>query len=119
MEPKMNELDDAAFADKFLKALPTTALSSSLEARLLADFDRLALGHRRGWMARFADGWSELLLPGAPRWQPASLLALSLVIGLAAGAFVPSQTTVTTTTTADQTLIVADTSSVMDLYKDL
>jgi hypothetical protein len=114
----MNEFDDAAFADKFLKALPTTAVSPSLEARLLADFDRLALGHREGWMARFADGWSELLWPGAPRWQPVSLLALSLVVGLAAGAFVPSQTAVTTTN-ADQTLVVADTSSVMDLYKDL
>jgi hypothetical protein len=114
----MNELDDAAFASKFLKALPTTAVSPSLEQRILADFDHLALGRRNGWMARFAEGWSERLWPGAPLWQPASLLALSLVVGLTAGAFVPSQTTVAGAN-ADQTLVVADTSSVMDLYKDL
>ncbi|MDR3526245.1 MAG: hypothetical protein P4L57_03130 [Rhizomicrobium sp.] len=111
----MNDTDDAAFASKFLKALPTQAVPAALEARILADFDRLALGRGKGWMARFASGWSELLWPGAPLWQPASLLALSLVVGLTAGAFVPSSTAAST----DQTYAVADTSSVMDLYKDL
>ena len=114
----MNELDDAAFADKFLKALPTTAVSPSLEARILADFDHFALGRQESWTARFAARWAERLWPGAPLWQPASLLALSLVLGLTAGAFVPSQTVVATVS-ADQTLVVADTGSVMDLYKDL
>jgi len=114
----MNDVDDTIFAGKLLKALPTEAVSPALERRILADFDRLALGHREGWMARFAAGWGELLWPGAPLWQPASLLALSLVVGLAAGAFVPASTTASSST-ADQSFAIADTSSVMDLYKDL
>jgi len=110
----MDELDNAGFADRLLKALPTTAVSPALEARILADFDRVAHGH--GGMARFAARWADRLWPGAPLWQPVAALALSLVIGLAAGTFVPTSTSSTTT---DQSFAVADTSSVMDLYKDL
>ncbi len=114
----MDALDDAAFAARFLQVLPATAVPPSLERRLLADFDRLAAGRRAGWLTRFAENWAELLWPGAPLWQPASLLALSLVIGLTAGAFVPASTTAASSNT-DQTLVASDTSSVMDLYKDL
>jgi hypothetical protein len=115
MEAEMADVDDAVFAAKLLKSLPTTAVSSSLEARILADFDRLAIGRGEGWAARLVARWSDKLWPGAPLWQPASALALSLIIGLAAGAFVPAATS----STADQSFAVADTSSVMDLYKDL
>ena len=110
----MDELDNAGFAARLLKALPTTAASSSLEARILADFDRVAHGH--GGLARFTLRWADRLWPGVPLWQPATALALSLMIGLAAGTFVPTSTS---STTIDQSFTVADTSSVMDLYKDL
>ncbi len=109
----MNNNDDAVLVGKLLQALPSAAVSPALEARILADFDRLAFARSNGWMAHFAVRWGELLWPGAPLWQPVSLLALSLVVGLTAGAFVPSATA------SDQSFAVADTSSVMDLYKDL
>ena len=112
----MDEKDDAVYAAKLLKALPTTAVSSSLEARILGDFDRLVLGQDHRFAPRLVTRWAERLWPGAPLWQPLSALALSLLIGLAAGTLVPASTQ---TTTTEQSYAVADTSSVMDLYKDL
>jgi len=112
----MDEKVDAAYAAKLLKALPTTAVSSSLEARILGDFDRLMLGQDHRGAQRIVARWAERLWPGAPLWQPLSALALSLLIGLAAGTLVPASTQ---TTTTEQSYAVADTSSVMDLYKDL
>ena len=112
----MDEKDDAAYAAKLLKALPTTAASSSLEARILGDFDRLALGLEHSGVQHLVARWAERLWPGAPLWQPLSALALSLLIGLAAGTLVPASTQ---TTNTEQSYAVADTSSVMDLYKDL
>lgn len=113
----MSEMDDKIFADKLMKALPTVAVPSALEARILADFDRIA-ARRSSGLKGFVEGWAQRLWPGAPLWQPASVLALSLAIGLMAGAFVPSFNSASTATNSDQTL-VADSTSVMDLYKDL
>lgn len=114
----MNEMDDKIFAEKLIKALPTTAVSSALEARILADFDRISARRSRGLIG-FAEGWAARLWPGAPLWQPASVLALSLAIGLMAGAFVPSFNSASTTTASTDQTLVADSTSVMDLYKDL
>jgi hypothetical protein len=111
----MNEMDDKHFADKVLKGLPTVAVSQGLEARILADFDRLSARRPSGVLAMLSHGWSERLWPGAPVWQPISLLALSLIVGLTAGAFLPSPQA---TTSAD-TMLVADSMSVTDFYKDL
>lgn len=114
-ERVMNEMDDKHFADKVLKGLPTVAVSQGLEARILADFDRLAARRHSGFLALFSQGWSERLWPGAPAWQPLSLLALSLIVGLTAGAFLPSPQAATNS----DTLLVADSMSVTDFYKDL
>jgi len=114
----MSEMDDKIFAEKLMKALPTMAVPSALEARILADFDRLA-ARRQGGLMHFVEGWAERLWPGAPLWQPASVLALSLVIGLMAGVFVPSFNSASTTVTNSDQTLVADSTSVMDLYKDL
>ena len=115
---EMTELDDKAFADRLLQGLPTVAVPSALEARLLADFDRIAAAHQPGKAKRLARGWAERLWPGAPVWQPATLLALSLVIGLTAGSFVPSLNSASAVANSDQNL-VSDATFAMDLYKDL
>lgn len=111
----MSKNDDAEFAQEILKSLPTTAVPAALEARILADFDRVAAhrARRAGWFGRIG----EKLWPGAPAWQPASVLALSLAIGLVAGGFVPSPTL--STTASDQVVTAAlDSAPVMDFDKD-
>jgi len=112
---------DAAFVDALMAHLPTTAVPPSLESRILADFDRVAEARKPGAVARWARHWRDRVWPGAPVWQPASLMALSLIIGLVAGAFVPSASlsASTSTTTTDQMLSATDTTSALDMYKDL
>ncbi len=114
--------NDAAFVDALMSHLPTTAVPSSLEARILADFDRIAERNKPGAMKRWMLRWRDRVWPGAPVWQPASLLALSLAIGLAVGAFVPTSSlsaAPTSTANTDQVLSATDTTSALDLYKDL
>ncbi len=106
-------IDDAEFAHEILKVLPTTAVPAALEARLLSDFDRLA--GRRRLPIRLAQ-LGERLWPGAPIWQPASVLALSLIIGLTAGAILPAAGIATTS--SEQVLLAADTAPDLDLDRD-
>lgn len=110
--------DDKAFIDDLRDALPSVAVPAGLEARILADFDRLAV-RRRSRLAGVFQAFADSLWPGAPFWQPAALLATSLMIGLAAGAFVPAQTSASAAAASDQTLVASDTPLAMDLYKDL
>jgi hypothetical protein len=84
-------MDDASFTHEILKGLPTTAVPAALEARILGDFDRVAV--RPGKLAAMLLHIGERVWPGAPVWQPASVLAVSLVMGLTAGAFLPSPVT--------------------------
>jgi hypothetical protein len=110
-----NQQNDAEFAQEILKFLPTVAVPAGLEARILADFDRVAAHRagRAGWLGRIG----EKLWPGAPAWQPASIFALSLAIGLVAGGFVPSPTV--SITPSDQVVTAAlDSAPVMDFDKD-
>jgi len=104
---KWTEADEVAFADGVLKALPSVAVPPELEARILADFDAVAAKRAPGAFSRFVRRWQDMVWPGAPAWKPASVLALSLIIGLTAGAFVPAsaltsngQATTTSTTTS-------------------
>lgn len=107
-------MDDVRFAEEILKGLPTTAVPAALSARILADFDRVMAPSRiRLVVGRIG----ERLWPGAPIWQPASILALSLAIGLMVGAFLPAP--VTPLMKADQTIAALDTASEVDLDKDL
>ncbi len=104
--------NDAQFTQEIFRALPTTAVPAGLEARILADFDRVAV-RRSGWFGRLG----AQLWPGAPAWQPASALALSLVIGLVAGGFMPSPQAASTN--SDQMVTAAlDAAPVMDYDKD-
>ena len=111
--------DDAAFAQGALNALPSVAVPAALERRILADFDAVAARPPR---ARFVGRLRDAVWPGAPVWKPASVLALSLVIGLAAGALVPSADL--TRDTANQTQVSSssspyDSSPALDMSKDL
>ena len=111
-------MDDAAFAEAILKSLPTTAIPAGLQARILADFDRVAARRKSGLAHRLAKRWSELLWPGAPVWQPVSVLALSLALGLTAGTFVPA--VAASSVTSDQVVSALDTTTaVAELDKDL
>jgi hypothetical protein len=83
--------DPAAFAARALALLGEEPAPAALEARILADFDRVAA--RPSLLTRFVrllEDTSEVVWPGAPVWQPASVLALALAAGLAAGLMVPS-----------------------------
>lgn len=114
--------DDKAFADWLAKELPSVAVPAGLQARLMADFDCVAAKRRPQPLARFVETLAGRLWPGAPLWQPAGLLAASLMVGLMAGAYLPSASTAassSTVATVDQTVIAADTPLAMDLYKDL
>jgi hypothetical protein len=81
-------MDDARFAQQILKLLPGAAVPAALEARILGDFDRVAV--RPGKVTAMLARIGERLWPGVPVWQPASVLAVSLVMGLTAGALLPS-----------------------------
>jgi hypothetical protein len=86
----LERTDDTGFADAILKRLPTTPVPDGLSARILADFDRVAAGRHHGGLAALLHRMGEFVWPGAPAWQPVSVLALSLVLGLTAGVLVPS-----------------------------
>ena len=109
---------DAQFTDEILALLPTTPVPSALEARILSDFDRIAA--RRG-RARLLQRWRDAVWPGAPLWKPATVLALSLAIGLTAGVLVPSSDFAgNDTASADQQYAAAgDTPPVVNMAEDL
>ena len=112
------QTDDAVFANAILKSLPEPAVPGGLEARILADFDRVSARRGSGLAQRLAQRWGELLWPGAPVWQPVSALALSLVIGLTAGALVPAFAV--SSPSSDQVVAALDTTTTdTDLDKDL
>jgi hypothetical protein len=116
-----DEIDDAAFAAEVMGQVATTAVPLALEARILADFERVAAVRRHSPVWRLAARWRDRLWPGAPVWQPATLLAASLAVGLIAGAMLPaSGFSGMTASSTDQTLSAMDTTtSPLDAYKDL
>ncbi len=106
-------MDDAGFTHEILKALPAVTIPAALEARILGDFDRL--GMRPGKLAGMLARIGERLWPGVPVWQPASVLAVSLVMGLTAGAFLPSPGSVTP---ASDLVVVAALDNTLDIDLD-
>jgi hypothetical protein len=86
---------DAAFAARVLTGLPSVPVPGTLEARILADFDAVAAKRKASTWAvatRPLQKLRDAVWPSAPAWKPASIFALSLLLGLAAGVFVPSST---------------------------
>ena len=86
---------DAAFAARVLSGLPSVPVPGTLQARILADFDAVAAKRKASpwaWAMRPVHWLRDVAWPSAPAWKPASIFALSLLFGLAAGVFVPSST---------------------------
>ena len=111
---------DAAFAARVLTGLPGVPVPGTLEARILADFDAVAAKRKASpwaWALHPVRSLRDAVWPSAPAWQPASVFALSLLIGLAAGAFVPSSTLVDVNSSQDETVAV-DTVPDLDLSGD-
>jgi hypothetical protein len=76
---------DRVWTAAVLACVPEVAASPGLAARLLAGFEARAA--RRGWFA----AWGDAIWPGAPAWAPVSAFALALVVGIGAGAALPSR----------------------------
>ena len=111
---------DVRFAHEVLGSLPTTPVPARLEARILADFDRIAARRAPGMLSRLFRRWRDAVWPGAPVWKPASVLALSLAIGLTAGVLVPSSELASNTTTqSDQQIAATDAPPVVNMAGDL
>jgi len=100
---------DAAFAARVLTGLPDVPVPGVLEARILADFDAVAAKRKaslRALVLHPVQSLRDAVWPGAPAWQPASILALSLLIGLAAGTLVPSSALTSVSSVQDETAAV-------------
>jgi hypothetical protein len=87
-DPRLQRLcQDAAALDAMLGALPAVDTPVSLSTRLQDAFEmqrkRRILRQVRERIVAIGDA----LWPGVPVWKPASAVALSLVLGLTAGAF--------------------------------
>lgn len=113
-------IQDARFTDELLASLPTTPVPAALEARILADFDRVAVRRAPGRLARMLQRWRDAVWPGAPVWKPASVLALSLAIGLMAGVLVPSSDlSGNSAAQADQQIAAGDAPPVVNMAGEL
>ena len=111
---------DARFADGLFASLPGTSVPPGLEARILADFDSIAARRVPGALSRWMHGWWDAIWPGAPVWKPASVLVLSLAVGLMAGVLVPSSDlSASTTITTDQQYAAGDAPPVVTMAGDL
>ena len=112
---------DAAFASRVVAALPGETAFAGLEARILADFDA-AFAQRTPSPRLAARKWAErlrdMVWPSAPVWTPASVFALSLLMGLAAGAFVPSAAAESDNSDQAQSVSL-DTTPSLDILGDL
>ncbi|HEY0283405.1 MAG TPA: hypothetical protein VGC27_12370 [Rhizomicrobium sp.] len=111
---------DAAFAARALTELPSVPVPGTLEARILADFDAVAAKRKASLWARVlrpARGLRDAIWPDAPAWKPASVFALSLLIGLAAGTLVPSSALSGAGSVQDETAVL-DTVPNLDIFGD-
>ena len=86
------QLADEAALDEALDSVPAVEIPDRLREQLLASFERFreqdsARISRR--IARLVASLRELVWPGAPLWQPACALSLSIVVGLSAGLAIP------------------------------
>jgi hypothetical protein len=120
MTDERNE-QEARFTDEMLALLPTTSVPPPLEARILADFDRVAAPRTPVGPTRLMQRWRDAVWPGAPMWKPASVLALSLALGVAAGVLLPSSelASSSTATSSDQQNADADAPPVVNMAEDM
>jgi hypothetical protein len=86
-------MDDREDMDRLFDVLPTVPVPSALEARILADFDRVSARRRSGLSGLF-HRLGEAVWPGAPLWRPAAVLGAALLIGVTVGVVVPLEDSV-------------------------
>lgn len=79
---------DALWLARMFKELPPVPVTPVLHSRVLASFDAVTERRRTGFRG-FLRRLGETVWPGAPVWQPASVLAASLAVGITAGTFLP------------------------------
>lgn len=106
--PNGTAQQDAAWLDGALDELTSVAVSAALESRILASFDAVARRRETSLGAavhRLAARLRDAVWPGAPAWQPAMVLAVSLLIGVVAGSLVPYEDMAMAS--ADQTASIA------------
>jgi hypothetical protein len=86
-------LADEAALDEALDSVSAVEIPDRLREQLLARFERFteqdhARASRR--IARLVASMRELVWPGAPWWQPAFALSLSILVGLSVGLAIPA-----------------------------
>lgn len=81
-------MDDREEMDRLFDVLPSVPVPAALEARILADFDRVSTRRRRG-LTGLLNRLGEAVWPGAPLWRPAAVLGAALLIGVTVGVVVP------------------------------
>ena len=77
-------MEEARAIDRLLDLSPTTSVSSDLQTRILAALPQ------GGSSGSGITAFLASLLPGRPAWVPAAAFALSLALGIGAGAYAPT-----------------------------
>lgn len=77
---------DAWLLDQILTSTGLVTVPSSLQAKLLADFEQFA---RRPPVQKVLRAAAEFIWPGAPAWQPAIALGLALAVGIGIAVLAP------------------------------
>lgn len=88
-----NDAREARALDAALDLAPQIVVPAALGPRILWAFDEEARLRRAGVFAPLAKAIErarDIIWPGAPLWQPASALAVSLIVELVVGILVPS-----------------------------
>jgi hypothetical protein len=112
------QLADEAALDAALDSVPAVEIPDRLREQLLARFERFqeqdnARISRR--IARLVASLRELVWPGAPWWQPACALSLSILVGVSAGLAIPAPLS---DSGDQQTASVSDTPTAVDIGQD-
>ena len=93
MNPELRaELAAEAALDEALDSVAVVEIPDRLRERLLSQFDRFTNEKNASISQRIAKliaSLRELVWPGAPWWQPAFALSLSVLVGLSAGLVIP------------------------------
>lgn len=87
-----NQTDDRVWLDGIVQRQSGIEASPALEARILASFDAVQAQRNAGVagaMRQFSALFRDAVWPGVPLWKPATVLGLSLALGLIAGTYLP------------------------------
>jgi hypothetical protein len=112
------QLADEAALDEALDSVSAVAIPNRLREQLLAGFERFTEENRARVsqrIRRLVASMHELVWPGAPWWQPASVLSLSILVGLSAGLAIPDPLP---DSVDQQATAISDVPSTVDIDQD-